>query len=80
MSRMPRGALRHVTRWPKLRTRPRNAMEDLLHRELRGQCGLARPRELAGGNPAWVIVRREPSIEPCRVKLNKTGNPPALPG
>jgi len=33
-------------------------------------CGLARPRELAGGNPAWVIVRREPSIEPCGVDGN----------
>ena len=31
----------------------------------RGQCGLARPRVLAGGSPAWVIVSREPSIEPC---------------
>jgi|GEM_PF-2254702 len=30
-----------------------------------GQCGLARPRVLAGENPAWVIVSREPSIEPC---------------
>ncbi|QVL49538.1 MAG: 3'-5' exonuclease [Thiocapsa sp.] len=35
-----------------------------------GQCGLARPRVLAGGNPAWVIVRREPSIEPCGVDGN----------
>jgi len=34
-------------------------------KEFRGQCGLARPRVLAGGNPAWVIVSREPSIEPC---------------
>ena len=31
----------------------------------RGQCGLARPRVLAGESPAWVIVSREPSIEPC---------------
>ena len=38
--------------------------------QFQGQCGLARPRELAGGNPAWVIVRREPSIEPCGVDGN----------
>jgi len=25
------------------------------------------PRDLADGNPAWIIVRREPSIEPCAV-------------
>ena len=36
----------------------------------RGQCGLARPRVLAGVNPVWVIVSREPSIEPC----GATGN------
>ena len=37
----------------------------------RGQCGLARPRVLAGGNPAWVIVRHEPSIEPCGAAGNR---------
>lgn len=31
----------------------------------RRQCGLARPRVAAGGNPAWEIVRHEFSIEPC---------------
>jgi hypothetical protein len=36
-----------------------------------GQCGLARPRVLAGGSPAWVIVSREPSIEPCGVTGNR---------
>ena len=30
-----------------------------------GQCGLAMSRSLVGGNPTWVIVSREPSIEPC---------------
>ncbi len=35
-----------------------------------GQCGLARPRVPAGGRPAWVIVSREPSIEPCSVDSN----------
>ena len=34
-------------------------------REKRGQCGLAMSRSLVGGNPTWVIVSREPSIEPC---------------
>jgi hypothetical protein len=38
---------------------------------LRGQCGLARPRVLAGESPAWVIVRHEPSIEPCGVAGNR---------
>jgi hypothetical protein len=37
----------------------------------RGQCGLARPRVLAGASPAWVIVSREPSIEPCGVTGNR---------
>ena len=40
------------------------------NRENRGQCGLARPRVLAGASPAWVIVSREPSIEPCGVDGN----------
>jgi hypothetical protein len=35
-----------------------------------GRCGLAGPRVLAGGSPAWVIVSREPSIEPCGVDGN----------
>jgi len=39
--------------------------------EFRGQCGLARSRVLAGVNPAWVIVRHEPSIEPCGVTGNR---------
>ncbi|WP_300970756.1 SUMF1/EgtB/PvdO family nonheme iron enzyme [Thiocapsa sp.] len=51
------------TRWLSVQTGQR-------HHEFRGQCGLARPRVLAGGNPAWVIVRREPSIEPCGVDGN----------
>jgi len=38
--------------------------------EFRGQCGPARPRVLAGESPAWVIVSREPSIEPCGVAGN----------
>jgi len=38
--------------------------------KIRGQCGLARPRVLAGESPAWVIVSREPSIEPCGVAGN----------
>jgi hypothetical protein len=38
--------------------------------QFRGQCGLARPRDLAGGSPAWVIVSREPSIEHCGVDGN----------
>jgi len=33
-------------------------------------CGLARPRVLAGESPAWVIVSREPSIEPCGASGN----------
>ena len=36
----------------------------------RGQCGLAMSRSLAGAIPAWVIVSREPSIEPCGVHGN----------
>ena len=36
----------------------------------RGQCGLAMSRSLVGANPTWVIVSREPSIEPC----GATGN------
>ena len=35
-----------------------------------GQCGLAMSRSLVGANPTWVIVSREPSIEPC----GATGN------
>ena len=31
----------------------------------RGQCGLAMSRSLVGANPTWVVVSREPSIEPC---------------
>jgi hypothetical protein len=38
--------------------------------EFQGQCGLARPRDLAGVNPAWVIVSHEPSIQPCGVDGN----------
>ena len=40
-------------------------------RRSRGQCGLARSRVLAGVNPAWVIVRHEPSIEPCGAAGNR---------
>jgi hypothetical protein len=36
-----------------------------------GWCGLARPRVLAGESPAWVIVSREPSIEPCGAAGNR---------
>ncbi len=34
-----------------------------------GQCGLARSHVLAGENPDWVVVHREPSIEPCGVAV-----------
>ena len=37
----------------------------------RGQCGLVRPRVLAGVSPAWVIVSHEPSIEPCGASGNR---------
>ena len=30
-----------------------------------GQCGLAMSRSLVGASPTWVVVSREPSIEPC---------------
>jgi hypothetical protein len=35
-----------------------------------GQCGSARPRNLAGEIPAWVIASHEPSIEPCGANGN----------
>ena len=38
--------------------------------EIWGQCGLAMSRSLVGGNPTWVIVSREPSIEPCGANGN----------
>jgi len=47
-------------------TQPR--MNDLMRRKRRrkrGRCGLAMSRNLVGANPTWVIVSREPSIEPC---------------
>jgi hypothetical protein len=50
------------------------APEDLKVAHLRGnrgRCGLARSRVLAGASPAWVIVRREPSIEPCGASGNR---------
>ena len=37
---------------------------------IRGQCGLAMSRSLVGANPTWVIVSREPSIEPCGANGN----------
>jgi len=30
-----------------------------------GRCGLAMSRSLVGASPTWVVVSREPSIEPC---------------
>jgi len=39
--------------------------------KIRGQCGLARPRVLAGESPAWVVVSREPRIDPCGAVGNR---------
>ncbi len=36
-----------------------------------GQCRLTRSRVLAGERPSWVIVSREPSIEPCGATGNR---------
>ena len=37
----------------------------------RGQCGLAMPRTLVGGNPTWVTASHGPSIEPCCASGNR---------
>ncbi len=39
--------------------------------QFEGQCGLARPRILAGGTPVRVIASHEPGIEPCGAAGNR---------
>ena len=54
-------------------THPRRFHQKIRQRpclQIQGQCGLARPRVLAGGSPARVIVSREPGIKPCGAKGN----------